>query len=70
MSENHIPNSIRTAVTAAVYLAQRESGRSGDQIVHSALSVCRSELVAAVGERAAAALLRSLAAALEQEVAR
>jgi hypothetical protein len=67
MDNDHIPQSLRDALNEALYVVQRHSGRSGSEIVFSALSVCKSELIAAVGHKAAAHLLRSLADAVEAE---
>jgi hypothetical protein len=65
--DDQIPESTRRAIDQAVHFGLRHSGRPGHAIVHDALTVCRAELVAVVGHRGAAALLRNLAQALDVE---
>lgn len=67
-TDDFFQRGLRKAVDDAVYLAQRESGRSGSEVVHQALELCRTELVAAVGGPGAVHLLRSLADAIEAEI--
>jgi hypothetical protein len=63
-----IPDYLQSSVYSAVRVAQEESGRKGSEIVDGALNLVRVELVAAVGHKAAAHLLRALADSIAGEL--
>lgn len=65
--QNTLIDLLRPALSDAVEMAQRNSGRAGRDIVRNALEACRMELVAAVGAPSAATLLRNLAATIERD---
>lgn len=65
--ENYIPRSTRDVIDEGVWMALKNSGKPGDEIVRAALGSVRAELIAVVGRPGAVLLLRNLANAIEAE---